>query len=149
MQTLGNVDEELAFEMVELVLDAAGQEARRRQMLLLAAAVEEFHLDLGRALHFTVDARHRETALRIRRRALTERDDGIDELDEPVVVLAVDDDDADGTADLRRCEADAIALTGAQTSLRTGAPAFLISDIAIEKILLLYTYTIARTRQAA
>lgn len=27
-----------------------------------------------------------------------------------MVVLAVDDDDADGTADLRRCEADAIAL---------------------------------------
>ena len=110
MHALRNVDEELPFEVVALVLDAAREEPRRRDVLLLAAPVQELDFDFRRALDFAEQVRHGQAAFRIDGFAFAICDDGIDELDEAVLVLHVDDDHADGLADLRRGEADAVRL---------------------------------------
>ena len=57
------IDEQLAFEMIHLVLDAHGQQAIGVHLERLAVATQRPHADMGRARQFVVDAGQRQTAL--------------------------------------------------------------------------------------
>ena len=56
------VDEQLAVEMIHLVLDAHGEQAVGVELDLLAVAVERAHADLVGARDLVEDARHRQAA---------------------------------------------------------------------------------------
>src|SRR5690349_8154007 len=56
------VDEQLAVEMIHLVLDAHGEDVLVVALEARAAAILEAHAHLGGALHLIEDPRHRQTA---------------------------------------------------------------------------------------
>ena len=56
------IDKEHAVDVVNLVLQAGRQETLGINLVLLAAQIEEFDLDLGRPLDFLVIIRNRQTA---------------------------------------------------------------------------------------
>src|SRR5688572_7666928 len=60
------VDEQHAVEVVDLVLDAAGQEPGGLELLLLAGEVEILHPHLCRSLDILVEFRDREAAFLVR-----------------------------------------------------------------------------------
>jgi hypothetical protein len=57
------LDEDLALEVIHLVLDADGEQTLRFQRERVSILVEGPHLDALGALDQLVDPRHRETAL--------------------------------------------------------------------------------------
>ena len=56
------IDKEHAIDVVNLVLQAGRQETLGINLVLLAAQIEEFDLDLGRPLDFLVIIRNRQTS---------------------------------------------------------------------------------------
>ena len=101
------VDEQLAVEVVDLVLDTHRQDVVVIALERLAAAILRAQPDLRRALHFIEDPRHRQTPLLAARFPLAREDLRVDE-HQRLVVLGrdVDDDDALVHIDLGRGEPD-------------------------------------------
>lgn len=105
------IDEENAVEMVNLVLQAGGEQPVRLDLLLLAIEVEIAHPHTGRPLHFLVIFGNRQAAFLVGARLLRRPDDlGVDE-DHRALFLAlardVEHDEALQDADLHRGKADA------------------------------------------
>src|SRR6185436_17630875 len=106
---LGEIlDEDLALEMVHLVLDARGQEARGVEREARPVAVEGGHRDALGALDVVIDSRDREATLLVHGETLAASDLRVDEDAQIAAVLAhVDHDDLAVHVYLRRREADA------------------------------------------
>jgi hypothetical protein len=102
------VDEELAVEMVHLVLQADGQHAVELALDDGAAGVLVAHAHALGAWHVVIDAGHRQAAFLAGRLAAELEDLGVDEDLAPVLVLGhVDDHQALVPVDLRGRKADA------------------------------------------
>ena len=108
MYTGCNIDEQLAVKMIQLMLDAAGEQSRCRQMLKLATAVQELDLYLLGTLNFTENIRHRQAALRINLGTFAIRNDRIDKLNQPIIVLTIHHDHAQTLSNLWCCNTNSI-----------------------------------------
>ena len=95
--------------MIALMLNAARQKPLRCQCTAAAAAVGILHRHALRALHITVALWHGEAPLRLRHASLTHGNDGIDELQEPMLILHVDHNDAQRLPHLRRSKTHAVS----------------------------------------
>mmetsp|Transcript_49610 Transcript_49610/g.116521 ORF Transcript_49610/g.116521 Transcript_49610/m.116521 type:complete len:227 (+) Transcript_49610:181-861(+) len=103
-------DEDLAHQVVHLVLHADRQQPVGIELEHLAVAVERAHGHLGMARHLVVDLRYRQAALLAIHHLLAELDQlGIDQHPRRVAVLrGVDDDDALMHVHLRGRQPDAV-----------------------------------------
>lgn len=102
------IDEELAVEMVNLVLDADGEQSVGLEFLSLAVAVECAHPHALGAGHGLVEAGHRETAFFHLLLALARENLGVDQTEGRVAVFGdVDDHDPALHADLNGGQSDA------------------------------------------
>src|SRR5882672_145948 len=102
------VDEELAVQVIHLVLDADGQQTFRLELERLAGPVERAHLDLGGAVDVVVELRHRQAPFLGVGRALGAHDFGVDQAKRLLVLgPEVADKDSLVNIDLRRGKADA------------------------------------------
>ena len=105
------VDEERAFEVVHLVLDADGIHALSNLIDFLAIVIEVFHAAAGRALDLVEHVRHREAALFIGGEILSQRQyfrvHEIAGCGLFIRASKIHHDDALGHADLDRRKADA------------------------------------------
>ena len=106
---LGEIlDEDLALQVVHLVLDAHGEQALRLERERVAALIVGSHLHALRTLHGVVDARHRQAAFLDVGDAGGVDDLGIHQHHQRVAALRdVDDDHLLVHVDLRRRQADA------------------------------------------
>ena len=87
------VDEQLAVEMIDLVLDAHGEQPVRVELDLLAVAIERSHADLLGARHLVVDTRHRQAAFLRLLDAFAREDLRIDQHQRLIAPLAHVDDE--------------------------------------------------------
>ena len=87
--------------MVALMLNTACKEPVCRQCTPSAAPICILHRHTLRAFHITVDLRYGEAALRVHDAALAHRDDRIHQLEKPVLILHINDDQAQRLSDLR------------------------------------------------
>ena len=102
------LDEDLAAQMVDFVLQADGEQVRRLDRPRLAVEVEIAHDDVLGAFDLVVDAGHRQTALLADLNAVALDDLRIDQHQQLVPLFRdVDDDDAFVHVDLRRGQTDA------------------------------------------
>src|SRR6266404_8456522 len=82
------IDEQLALQVIHLVLHAhREQRVRRFPPVLLAVPSEELDHDAAEPGHFLVLVRDREAAFGIRELALADLDDRVDEPEEPFALL--------------------------------------------------------------
>src|SRR5687768_14420935 len=100
------VDEELAMQVIDLVLETAREQLARVDLERRAVAILGPNDDAHRALDVGVDIRNREAAFFALLRSFTQYDLGID--DDVLRAVHVDDGDTLGAAHLRGGETNSL-----------------------------------------
>src|SRR5439155_10723803 len=100
LQNAEIVDEQLAMQMIDLVLAATGEQLGRGELDRLPVAIDCADHDLRRALDVPEDVRDRQATLLRLRAALGRHDLGVHERDGKLPAVDVDHGDALETSDL-------------------------------------------------
>ena len=106
-----HVDVQLAVQVIQLVADRAREQPFDRLFAMHAVAVLVLHGDFTRAGNDRLTSRQRQAAFAPALLALAHGDDGVDEFQQPVPLIAhINHDHAAQHPDLRRRQPDALRL---------------------------------------